>query len=195
MKSLIFFQTILALLLTIPGMDSNTKTRLSSADTVAITAVAHGEYFVKTEVVVGGSQAVLIDGQTEYTKGITNIDKGRIKQVAQITHLQFGYASATNVSNPVLAEQLFRQDPTGSVANSTLIIKQGSKELLRVPVLSLANFGNFNPSERWVALDVPVHLNNSQELEVVLEFPAGASAVADSKEYIYLNMRGPRTNA
>jgi hypothetical protein len=191
-KNIQFFGLVLTLLTGIPGIAENTKSKLEAETTQAIRAVAHGETYLRTRVDVGGTFPI-VEQQTEFEKGVTNIDKGRVSQAQQVNFITFGYEKALTSDSKKPQDLLYREDLPATFNSASLIIKQG-KELVRIPIASLALLGTHNPNERWYMLDVPMMLNNTEEIDVSIEFAQGASGVASNDEFIYLALRGPRTN-
>lgn len=191
-KTIQYFTQLALLLLGIPGIAANTMAKLRAPSTVGVHAVAHGETFIRVKSQVGGTQP-LIDQQTDFEKGVTNVDKGRLQHAQQVNSIRFGYDEATTASNTLAQNLLYDKIAPASFNSATIVIKQG-KELNRLPVASLVCLPTVNPMERFYNLDVPLTLNNTEDFDVTLEFAAGAVAKANTDAFVYVCFKGPRTN-
>jgi hypothetical protein len=193
-KNLQFFGILLTLLAGIPGVNTNTTEKLKTVDN-GISAVSHGETFIRAKVSVGSIHP-LVDVQTEYAKGVTNIDKGVVPFAQQINYLKFGYDVQTDTDNKKPQELLYTADVPASFRNATIIIKHRGKEILKQPVSSLVQSSSaYTLEEKWYALDVPLMVNNTDILEVNIEYPEGATGVAGKHEFVELFFKGPKLNA
>ena len=144
-----------------------------------------------------GNVTKLVDGNTRKLVGITNIDGNKLEDQRNqlISAISIKYGTHASITDAGSIDYLSTDIPA-ALRNAELVIRQGNRTAVSLPISSLIAGKNASPSnveaDRFQLL-VMALIVEAQPFTVDLEFPEGADFGANN-HFVEVNFYGAETS-
>ncbi len=153
------------------------------------------EQVVRKQITFGGSTENLLESSDILRVGVTDYDGRKLKdyQTLLFDKIRVGYSTHADPGK----EAFLGYDDTipDILLNSYLVIKQGNREIINLPISAIANnFVKTKLEDYYAELDNITYLVDSSPIEMYLQFPDDTvDPDASVKHYLYVGLKGYST--
>lgn len=191
MSNLHFFMIVLTFL----GGVQNRMSEQLQKDIEGNLVVLDDQTMELKKEVSGGSTIDLLDATMDRVDGINSFDKDRLQTGRAFVFDQIALGYATHATDSGLEGNIvYNTAAPKELQNAVLIIKQGGREVLRLPVRDINNIHTADTeSKEYKQLKSLRYLTDKDSITVQLKFAPGVSLSGAVKHYVYLRLNGLQT--
>ncbi|TYB78329.1 hypothetical protein [Bizionia myxarmorum] len=187
LTAIIQFLTFVTALLPLGTQDELAKGNISAQDAAV---------YIRKQVTAGGNTIKLIDGKTEEVVGLTNIAGNKLDDYRNliIESISFKYATDATVTDAAAVSYITSDVPL-ALRNAELVLIQGNRTPINIPIMSLISGKNSSPSsvdgDRF-KLMVWALIREGQKFDLNIELPEGA-ALGTGNHFVEVGLFGAQT--
>jgi hypothetical protein len=170
-------------------LSAGAQTKFNSENLVLDSAT---EKYIKKEIT--GSIGNLITANTKQLVGVSNWVGNQLNDYQTLLFDRITIRYSAHADAGMEAKLAYATSLPVELLNGEFVIKQGGKEILRLPMSAINNnHVSTNVEESYLDLGKIVFLKDASTIEMAIELADGVSLAAGTHHYIYVGLNGYST--